>query len=76
MSERQRYMKDLRQQVAELLGERQQISLAALERDLETCGFPHMVPGRTTLARAVTGLGWYRIPRPGSGAVYARGNDA
>lgn len=61
------YNAELKTAVAAVLAGRGTTALATIEREL-----PATIarPGRTTLAKIVTGLGWVKAQGPGSGALY------
>lgn len=65
------YMRELRGRIEAIVVGHDRVSLVWIERELGSAWVDRM-PGRVTLAKAVSGLGWTRVPRPGSGAVYQR----
>lgn len=69
MTARDIYNRDLRKAVAAALEGQVQASLAGIERAIAG-SFAHDLPSRPTLAKAVVALGWIKLQRPGSGAIY------
>ena len=69
------YMRELRGRIEAIVVGQDRISLAWVERELGSAWADRM-PGRVTLAKAVAGLGWTKVPRPGSGAIYQRPSQA
>lgn len=61
------YNAELKAAVSGILAGRGLTPLATIERELPAA---IATPSRTTLAKIVTGLGWVKVERPGSGALY------
>lgn len=68
------YMAELRKDVSIIAGERAEVTLSMVERELPA-HWEAQKPSRVTLAKALTGLGWRKVERPGSGARYARPSE-
>lgn len=71
---RSAYMAELRKDVVTIAGERPELTLTMIERELPA-RWEAQKPSRVTLAKALTGLGWRKVERPGSGARYARPSE-
>lgn len=69
MNKRRDYMVELREAIAEILDGRDTITLGEIEEQLPPT-FSGRIPGRVTLAKAVTGLGWARRIERGVSATY------
>lgn len=72
---RAKFMVELRADVSKLMAERPQITPTMVERELPD-RWRDQMPSRLTIANAITGLGWTKQQRPGSGAVYIRPANA
>jgi hypothetical protein len=67
VSRRTAYNLALKAAVGAVLEGQRELSLAAIETAI---GTSIAVPGRPTLARAVSAHGWTKVQRPGSGAIF------
>ena len=68
MIARAQYSAELRKAIGAILVNQKQVTLVAIEQDLPAI---FESPSRVTIAKAVVALGWVKLQRPGSGAIYA-----